>query len=138
MSIINAITMSNDIIVPIMMDQYSFDGLDVLLNQIAQVQEDFNEDLFFSGCLVTQYQNNDVNNQGIEWLLNNKVPLYNQRIRRTENKVSESTFAKMPVAEYSSRCGASQDYKKLVLEYFLKTAKTLDGAPNLGTTEEGR
>jgi chromosome partitioning protein len=113
MSIINAIVMSNDVIVPIMMDQYSFDGLDVLLSQISQVQEDFNEDLSFAGCLITQYQNNDVNNQGIEWLLRNNIKIFNQRIRRTEKKVSESTFAKMPVAEYSSRCGASRIIKSL-------------------------
>ena len=117
MSIINALVMSDDVIVPVFMDQYSFDGLKILLDQIAQVQEDFNESLSFSGCLVTQYQNNDVNNQGIEELLRRKLPLFNQTIRRTEKKVSESTFAKMPIVEYSVRCGAAQDYKKFVLEY---------------------
>ena len=43
--------------------------------------------------------------------------MYAQRIRRTEKKVSESTFAKMPLVEYSVRCGAAQDYKKFVVEY---------------------
>jgi chromosome partitioning protein len=117
MSIINALVMSDDVIVPVFMDQYSFDGLEILLDQIAQVQEDFNEKLFFSGCLITQYQNNDVNNQGIEELSRRKIPLFEQWIRRTEKKVSESTFAKMPLVEYSVRCGAAQDYKKFVLEY---------------------
>lgn len=116
-SIINALVMSNDVIVPIFMDQYSFDGLDILLDQIAQVQEDFNENLKFAGCLITQYQNNDVNNQGIEWLKAHDIPIFKQQIRRTEKKVSESTFAKMPLVEYSVRCGAAQDYKKFVLEY---------------------
>lgn len=117
MSIINALVMSNDVIVPIFMDQYSFDGLDILLDQIAQVHEDFNENLKFAGCLITQYQNNDVNNQGIEWLKAHDIPIFKQQIRRTEKKVSESTFAKMPLVEYSVRCGAAQDYKKFVLEY---------------------
>lgn len=117
MSIINALVMSNDVIVPVFMDQYSFDGLEILLDQIAQVQEDFNENLFFAGCLITQYQNNEVNNQGIEQLSKQRVPLFNQWIRRTEKKVSESTFAKKPLVEYSVRCGAAQDYKKFVIEY---------------------
>lgn len=117
MSIINALVMSDVVIVPIMIDQYSFDGLDILLDQIKQVREDFNESLLFAGCLITQYQNNDINNQGMEWLANQKMPLFRQRIRRTEGKVSESTFAKMPVVKYSVRCGAAQDYKKFVLEY---------------------
>lgn len=117
MSIINALVMSNDVIVPIFMDQYSFDGLDILLDQIAQVKEDFNENLNFAGCLITQYQNNEVNNQGIEWLKAHDIPIFKQQIRRTEKKVNESTFAKMPLVEYSVRCGAAQDYKKFVLEY---------------------
>lgn len=117
MSIINALVMSNAVIVPVIIDEYSFDGLNILLEQIAQIQEDFNDGLFFAGCLITQYQNNDVNNQGIELLSSRKVPLFGQKIRRTEKKVSESTFAKMPLVEYSVRCGAAQDYKKFVLEY---------------------
>lgn len=117
MSIINALVMTNDVIMPIFMDQYSFDGLNILLEQIAQVQEDFNETLNFAGCLVTQYQNNDVNNLNIEKLQARGLPMYAQKIRRTEKKVSESTFAKIPLVEYSARCGAAQDYKKFVLEY---------------------
>lgn len=117
MSIINALVMTNDVIMPIFMDQYSFDGLNILLEQIGQVQEDFNEALNFAGCLVTQYQNNDVNNQNIEKLQARGLPVYTQKIRRTEKKVSESTFAKKPLVEYSVRCGAAQDYKKFVVEY---------------------
>lgn len=117
MSIINALVMTNDVVLPVFMDQYSFDGLNILLEQIAQVQEDFNETLNFSGCLVTQYQNNDVNNLNIEKLQARGLPMYTQKIRRTEKKVSESTFAKMPLVEYSVRCGAAQDYKKFVAEY---------------------
>ena len=116
-SIINALVMSDDVIVPVFMDQYSFDGLDVLLEQISQVQEDFNEKLKFAGCVITQYQNNEVNNQGMEWLKGHGLPVFNQYIRRTEKKVNESTFAQMPIVEYSVRCGAAQDYKKFVKEY---------------------
>lgn len=134
MSIINAIVMSNDIIVPIKIDEYSFDGLDILLEQIAQVKEDFNENLNFAGCLITQYQNNDVNNQGIELLKTRGVPTFAQYIRRTDRKVDECTFAKMPVVEYCVRCGAAQDYKKFVKEYL----ETLDGVPDLGTGKGAR
>jgi len=136
MSIINALVMSNDVIVPVLIDQYSFDGLDILKDQIGQIKEDFNEDLNFLGCLITQYQNNEVNTQGVEVLRQSGVPVFGQHIRRTEKKVSESTFAKMPVVEYSVRCGAAQDYKKFVLEYLQKTAKLLDGVPDLGTETE--
>ena len=54
--------------------------------------------------------------QGVD-VLNSGYPMFAAKIRRTENKVNESTFAGKPVAEYSVRCGASQDYKKFVQEY---------------------
>ena len=117
MSIINALVTSNDIIVPVFMDLYSFDGLNILLEQVDQIKEDFNEDLQLAGCLVTQYQNNDVNNQGIQFLEALGAKVFKQKIRRTEKKVNESTIAKIPLVEYSVRCGAAQDYKKFVLEY---------------------
>lgn len=116
MSIINALVVSDDLIIPIMIDQYSFDGLEILTEQIEQTREDFNPALTFRGCLVTQYRRADVQEQGAE-VLDSGYPIFKSRIRRTENKVNESTFAGKPVAEYSVRCGASQDYKKFVNEY---------------------
>lgn len=116
MSIINALVVSDDLIIPIMIDQYSFDGLEILTEQIEQTREDFNPALTFRGCLVTQYRRADVQEQGAE-VLDSGYPIFKSRIRRTENKVNESTFAGKPVVEYSVRCGASQDYKKFVHEY---------------------
>lgn len=116
MSIINALVVSDDLIIPIMIDQYSFDGLEILIEQIEQTKEDFNPALTFRGCLVTQYRKSDVQEQGTE-VLDSGYPIFESRIRRTENKVNESTFAGKPVVEYSVRCGASQDYKKFVREY---------------------
>lgn len=116
MSIINALVVSDDLIIPIMIDQYSFDGLEILTEQIEQTREDFNPALTFQGCLVTQYRRADVQEQGAE-VLDSGYPIFKSRIRRTENKVNESTFAGKPVVEYSVRCGASQDYKKFVNEY---------------------
>ena len=117
MSIINAIVVSDDVIVPVEIDQYSFDGLDILLEQIAAVKEDFNPALSFRGCLITKYrQREEVQAQGAE-VLKERCNVFSTKIRRTEDKPKESTFAKIPLVEYSVRCGASQDYKKFVTEY---------------------
>lgn len=117
MSIINALVVSDDVIVPVEIDQYSFDGLDILLEQIAAVKEDFNPALSFRGCLITKYrQREEVQAQGAE-VLKERCNVFGTKIRRTEDKPKESTFAKIPLVEYSVRCGASQDYKKFVTEY---------------------
>lgn len=117
MSIINALVVSNDVIVPVEIDQYSFDGLDILLEQIAAIKEDFNPDINFMGCLITKYRaSEDVQAQGAA-VLEERTKVFNARIRKTAQKPQESTFAKVPLVEYSVRCGAAQDYKKFVAEY---------------------
>jgi chromosome partitioning protein len=133
-SIINALVMSDDVIIPFMIDEYSFDGFDILKEQIENTKEDFNGKLNFKGCLITQYQKDDINAQGIEILKNvHKVPVFNQCIRRTD-KWRESSFARMPLAEYSSRSSSSQDYRKFVSEYLTMVEGNV---PNLGTEKGG-
>lgn len=119
-STINALVASTDIIIPLKIDKFAFDGLAELKEQIDNTREDLNPELSLKGCLVTSYQNNEVNNQGEAWLRNQRdYPVFNTHIRRTE-KIDESTFATMPILEYSKRCGAAKDYLEFVEEYLDK------------------
>lgn len=115
-SVINSLVASDEVIVPIKIDQFSFDGLDQLIERFEEVKE-FNPSLNFRGCLVTQFAKNDVNVQG-ESHLNNQAgyPMFTTHIRRTE-KMDESTFTGQPIVEYSQRCGAAKDYLAFVKEY---------------------
>lgn len=116
-SVINALVASDDVLIPIKIDKFAFDGLRELKDQIENTQEDLNPDLKLRGCFVTSYQRNEVNKQGEEWLHSQKeYPLFQTHIRKTE-KVDESTFAAKPILEYSRRCGAAYDYLRLVAEY---------------------
>lgn len=116
-STINALVASDEVLIPIKIDKFAFDGLAELKEQIDNVREDLNPKLNFIGCLVTCYQNNEVNNQGKEWLGNQEeYPLFQNHIRRSE-KVDESTFAAIPIVEYSRRSGAAIDYIRFVKEY---------------------
>ncbi len=116
-STINALVASQEVIIPIKIDNFAFDGLSELKEQIDNITYDLNPLLKFKGCLVTCYQRNEVNRQGEEWLRNQKeYPVFSTHIRRTE-KVDESTFASTPIIEYSRRCGASRDYLAFVEEY---------------------
>ncbi|MCX4265508.1 MAG: ParA family protein, partial [Firmicutes bacterium] len=123
-SVINALVASDYVLIPIKIDNFAFDGLKELKEQIINTQEDLNPDLQLLGCFVTSYQNNDVNSQGEEWLkAQADYPLFDTHIRRTE-KVDESTFAAMPIMLYSRRCGAALDYLKFV-EELLSRIKSL-------------
>lgn len=116
-STINALAASSDVLIPIKIDKFAFDGLEELKEQINNTREEFNPDLRFWSCFITCFQKNDVNQQGEEWLDNQDgYPMLKTHIRRTE-KIDESTFASSPIIEYSRRCGAARDYLALVEEY---------------------
>ena len=117
-STINALVASDDVLVPITIDDFSLDGLEELTEQIENAREELNPALCFRGCFVTQYDRlNEADQQGEEYLkVCNKYPLFETHIRRTA-KMKPCTFERKPILLYSSRCGAAQDYKKLVEEY---------------------
>jgi chromosome partitioning protein len=116
-STINALVASDDILIPIKIDKFAFDGLAELKEQIDNTREDLNPGLVLRGCFITSWQNNEVNRQGEAAL--RAMPDYHvftTCVRRTE-KVDESTFASMPIREYSPRSAAARDYALLVNEY---------------------
>lgn len=115
-SVINSLVASEDVLIPIKIDKFAFDGLEELNEQIENAKQ-INPNIKLRGCFITQYQNNDVNNQGEEVLISNKkYPMFRTHIRRTP-KIDESTFASLPISEYSKRCSASKDYMSLIEEY---------------------
>lgn len=115
MTVVNALVASDDVLVPIKVDQFAFDGLEQILEQIDHVSE-FNSDIHFAGCFVTMYQRNNVNQQGAELLEQQGYPIFKTRIRKTV-KVDEMTFTGKPLLEYAKRSTACVDYVSLVNEY---------------------
>lgn len=116
-SIINALTITNDVIIPIVIDDYSLDGMSILVDTIDDVKGNgFNSKINFCGCLITNYQRSTVEKSTIEEI-RSEVKTFNTIIRHTKGKVQESTFEHIPVTEHSTRCGASQDYCRFVKEY---------------------
>lgn len=115
MSVINALVASDDVLVPIKVDKFAFDGLEQLVEQIEDVKE-FNNDIVFRGCFITMYQRTGVNMQGSEYLASStSYPLFRTMIRRTV-RVDETTFAGKPLLDYR-KSTAGEDYEELVKEY---------------------
>lgn len=114
-SVINALVAADEVIIPIKIDGYAFDGMEELEEQINNAKK-LNPKLKFKGCLVTMFYNRDVCRQGEEWLQNQRYPVFSTHIRRTE-KADEVTFTNESLMEYSPRSGAARDYKAFVKEY---------------------
>lgn len=118
-SVINALVASDDVLIPIKVDKFAFDGMKELITQINNAKVS-NSNLKIKGCFVTMFNKNDVNIQGEEFLKAiEEYKMFNTHIRRTV-KADESTFANTPILEYSKRCAAAKDYKALVEEYLSK------------------
>jgi len=116
MSTINALVACDDVLIPIKIDKFAFDGLEQLIEQIVGTRE-FNPQIKIAGCFVTMYSKNNVNTQGVEWLGHElDVRLYETAIRKTVI-VDESTFAGKPLSLYAPNSTAAQDYEALVDEY---------------------
>lgn len=123
--VVNALVAADEVIVPVKIDEWALEGLDILEDQIKDVRQ-FNPSLYIKGILVTAYQNTDGEEAGEEWLARKMkkevgAGVYGKdfllwRIRYSR-KVAESTFLHEPIYEYSPCCGAAQDYKKFVTQY---------------------
>lgn len=120
-STINALVASDDVIIPLEIDDNTTEGLAELSEQIEAVREDLNPKLVLQGCFITKYDaGNDAHAQGAEKLREDgKYTIFRTMIR-VSKKVSESTFAREPVFKYSRRSAASVDYLRLVNEYLEK------------------
>lgn len=69
------------------------------------------------GVQITCFIRADAEKQGEAWLRSRpEYPVFDTRIRYSE-KVTESTFSEMPIAEYSRRSGTAMDYIAFVREY---------------------
>jgi chromosome partitioning protein len=114
-SVINALVAADEVIIPIKIDGYAFDGMDELEEQINNAKK-LNPRLRLKGCLVTMFYNRDVCRQGEMWLQNQRYPVFKTHIRRSE-KADEVTFSNQSLIQYSPRSGAARDYKEFVKEY---------------------
>ena len=115
MSVINALVASDEVIIPLKIDKFSFDGLDQLREQIEDIRE-FNKSIHIAGCLVTMFTQNSVNKQGAEELRRSfGLPVFKSMIRKTV-KVDETTFVGTPLQAYAPKCSAAKDYMDFVKE----------------------
>lgn len=119
MSVINALVASDDVLIPIKIDKFAFDGLEILIDQIDGMKE-FNPNLRIAGCFVTMFSRNTVNTDGAQALQERQgIYTFKTVIRKTV-KVDETTFIGSPLLAYSKNCTAAKDYAALVEEYLSK------------------
>ena len=112
----NALAASDEVIVPICMDTFGFWGLDRIMRDIEKARI-VNPTLYFDGCLVTRYKNDDVSQEVAKQMKEQETyPVFPTRIRETD-VMPRAVFAGQPIIENSLRSGAAVDYRLWVKEY---------------------
>ncbi len=115
-----ALMAAGEIIVPVLMDGFSVEGMADMLLQVTSMRE-VNPALRVTGVLINQWHRSPAVTEGEQLLRSMPLPVFRQIIRRTD-KVPESTFLKQPVLDYSSASAASRDYRLLCQEIFGEVA----------------
>ncbi len=110
---VSALIASDEVVVPMLVDGFSFAGMMDMREQLAGLQRSGPR---IAGVLVTQWHNSEVVRQGGELVRSMGVPVFGTAIRRTD-KVPESTFDRQPIVRYSPGSAAAQDYRRWVREY---------------------
>ncbi len=123
-SVINALSVSKDVIVPIKVDEFCAMGLNVLQEQLEDIKTYINNDLENVILFYTYYTKSKVNNTGIRNIID-KVNEFSSElnyktissvVRRTI-KVDESTFKCEPLQVCFPKTTATKDYIELTNEY---------------------
>lgn len=115
MAVINALVVTDDVLVPIKMDRYALDGMEYVIDTIENIQG-FNPNIQLKGCFATMYVRSNLYKEGMNALSDLLGLKFLKTPIRQTVKVGESTFEK-PLMSYAPNCSAAEDYKKLVAEY---------------------
>lgn len=124
LNVLNALMITDEVIVPVKIDENVLDGLEIIAGQIDDAKS-LNPSLTLRGILVTSYQGTDGEAAGLQWLKEewgdaegksgSRCPVLG--VIRYSKKVAENSFLRKPIYEYSPCCAAAQDYKRFATEY---------------------
>lgn len=120
----NAIIASNDYIVPVKIDQYSFYGISFIQERVKAIMQYWNPNINFVGCLVTmQHNTNALEREGEEWLEKGHESTGQQRYKMLNTKikysprVNDTSFSSEIITVKSPRSMAAKNYRDLAAEY---------------------
>ena len=117
---INALSASDEVIIPLVPEALPTKGLASLLGIIERVQESFNPTLTLGGVVITRYNRRKLNRVIEETLreeLGDKV--FQTRIRENVD-ISESPLQGQDIFTYSPNSKGAEDYWSLALEILQK------------------
>lgn len=117
---INALTATNKVIVPILLDVLSLQGLKQIMRTINKIKIAFNQQLELLGVLAVNVDDRKRLSREIMQFMDNNYNVYvfNNYIR-TNVKASEAPSFGMSVIEYAPNSNSAKDYRNLANEILM-------------------
>lgn len=118
MATINALVAADWAIIPVDCDEWALDGLREILDQIKDVQAEYNEYLEIMGTFATKYDRGRYSVRTIYQLVNLSIPAlrddYGNVLRiDTSVRVKEAKSAHKPLYKYCPKCKPAAQYLTL-------------------------
>lgn len=113
---VNALAITDYVLVPIKIDKYALDGFEYLLSAIDEAKENLNSNLKFLGAFITMDKRTKINQEiknDLCAVLKDKF--FKQTIRENVD-VIKSTFEFVPVSYFKKNSNAAKDYESLTKE----------------------
>jgi len=113
----NALCCSDEVIIPLLSEPWSLEGLSTLTDLIAKVQRRVNPSLKIGGVLITRYDSRKKMNRFIAERVQKMFgPLVFDTIIRDNVSVSESVISKHNIFSYAPKSNGAVDYMEICKE----------------------
>lgn len=116
LSVLNALVITNEVIVVTTPDEDAMQGVDAMVKQIEDASR-YNTDLIFRGCLMNKFVSS---NGSYLYKDKSKYPFFNTNIRFvtkvTTDRLIQALKEKVSIFELSANCTIARDLSKFVNE----------------------
>lgn len=123
--VINAMTSSNEVIIPLQANSFSIEGLQKILETFNKVKKVTNHNVEVKGILLTMYDDRSIFRRGISKQMQQlsekiQIPIFKTTIRRAV-AIEESQSQKQNIFDYNQKSKVAEDYMNFIDEYLQTT-----------------
>ena len=119
---LNALTVSQSVLIPMQCEYYALQGLSQLLKTLKRIQKSINPDLKVEGILLTMYDNRTLLTSQVE---NHVKKYFSEFLMKTiiprNIRLSEAPSHGKPIVLYANRSKGSDSYVELAQEVIQRT-----------------
>ena len=121
---INAMTASQEVIIPLQAEYLATQGLTRLLEIVGKIRKRLNKELSIGGVFITQYDSRKILNREVAEFIKTYFEQDLLRTRVRDNiALAEAPAQGLDIFRYSPRSNGAQDYQALTREILSKNGK---------------